>query len=95
MTKWIPLWAIPVLIIFAIGTVWLRLSIVRTTYAINQTSKLTEKARQDREHTQLKLTAMRSPGRLEGLARTKFGWVQPRADQVIYLKPLETVGNGR
>ena len=94
MTKWIPLWAIPILILFAIGTVWLRLSIVRTTYAINQTNKLIEKARQDREHIQLKLTAMRSPGRLESLARTKFGLVQPRADQVIYLKQLETEGNG-
>jgi cell division protein FtsL len=83
--KWIPFWVIPVVVVLAIGTVWLRLSIIRTTYAINQSEKKARSLRQEREEMELKVTALRSPRRLEGIARTKFGLGTPRSDQVIHL----------
>lgn len=89
LKRWIPSWAIPVLILFATGTVWLRLAIIRTTYSIGQTDREIDRARQEREILQLKVAALRSPRRLEVLARTKFGLAQPRGDQVIYLKNME------
>ncbi len=81
--KWLPLWVIPLLVALAIGTVWLRLSIVRTTYAINQSEKTLRDLQQQREEMHLKVTALRSPRRLEGLARAKFGLGTPRAEQVV------------
>ena len=69
----------------AIGTVWLRLSIVRTTYAINQAGHTDREMRQEREDLELKVTALRSPRRLEGIAKAKFGLGTPRSDQVIHL----------
>ena len=81
----IPLWVVPVLIVLAIGTVWLRLSIVRTTYAINQAESQDRALRQEREELELKVTGLRSPRRLEGLAKSKFGLGTPRSDQVIHL----------
>lgn len=92
LNKWVPLWTIPVLILFAIGTVWLRLSIVRTAYTINQTNKMIEQARQDRDVFQLKVAALRSPRRLELLARTRFGLSQPTVNQVVRFKKAETAG---
>jgi hypothetical protein len=86
MLKWIPTWAVPVLILFSVGTVWLRLAIVRTAYSINQTDRETEKARQNRELLQIKLAELRSPRRLEVLARTRYGLGQPRVDQVIHVR---------
>ena len=83
--KWMPIWVVPAILGLAVVTVWLRLSIVRTTYAINQADKWTRELRQAREDMELKVTALRSPRRLEGLARTKFGLDTPRADQVIHL----------
>jgi hypothetical protein len=83
--KWIPLWVIPVVIVLAIGTVWLRLSIVRTTYAINQSEKEIQGLRQAREQMELKVTALRSPRHLEGLARGKYGLGTPRAEQIVHL----------
>ena len=94
LRKWIPVWTVPVLLAFSAGTVWLRLAIIRTTYSINQTNKLIEHTRQDRELFQLKVAAMRSPRRLEILARTKFGLSQPRVDQVVHFKKSEIVGHG-
>jgi hypothetical protein len=91
---WIPLWIVPVLLIFATGTVWLRLSIVRTTYAINQADRGIRLARQEKELFQLKMAALRSPSKLEILARTKFGLSQPRTDQIIYLNKSEIVRHG-
>jgi len=84
--KWFPLWIFPVLIGMAVGTVWLRLAIIRTTYDINQTEQAIRNAHQELEQTQLKLAALRSPRRLEGIARTRFGLTQPTSAQLIHLK---------
>jgi cell division protein FtsL len=86
MRRWMPLWIIPVLILMAVGTIWLRLTIVRTTYAINQVDKQLRNLRQEREKAALKLTGLRSPRRLELLARAKFGLNRPKADQVVHMK---------
>jgi cell division protein FtsL len=88
-----PLWTVPVLMIFSIGTVWLRLMIIRTTYSINQTDRAISKVRQEKEQLQLKVAALRSPRRLEALARTKFGLSQPRMEQVVHFKKAETSGS--
>ena len=84
--RWIPLWVIPVLIALAIGTVWIRLSVVRTTYQIDETERMIRNLKQARERSELKLASLRSPRRLELLARTRFGFQPPRAEQVVHLK---------
>jgi cell division protein FtsL len=83
---WLPLWVVPVLVIMAIGTVWLRLSIIRMTYSVSQTDRMIRNLQHERDQADLKLSSMRSPRRLEALARGKFGLSQPRADQVVYIK---------
>ena len=80
-----PLWVVPVMIVMAIGTVWLRLSMIRTTYAIDQADQTIRNLQQEQEKMNLKVTGLRSPRRLEVLARTKFGLSRPRSDQVIHL----------
>lgn len=91
--RWVPLWIVPVLLIFSIGTVWLRLFIVRTTYSINQINRTILQLRQQKELLQLKLAALRSPGKLESLARIKFGLTQPRTEQIIHLSEMELIKN--
>jgi cell division protein FtsL len=81
-----PLWVVPMLIAMAIGSVWLRLSIVRTTYSIAQTEKKIRQLQLDREQMELKVTALRSPRRLELIARTRFGLSQPKSEQIVHLK---------
>jgi len=87
MTKrWFPLWVFPIVILMAIVTVSLRLAIIRTTYAINQTDKSLRTLQHKLEQTELSLSGLRSPRRLEVLAKTKFGLSQPKSDQVVHLK---------
>lgn len=86
MKRHFPAWIVPVIVVFAIATVWLRLTIVRTTYAINQTDKMIDNAKRELERASLKTAGLRSPRRLEILAKQKFNLSQPRADQVVYLK---------
>jgi cell division protein FtsL len=80
------MWVLPILFVMAVGTVWLRLTIVRTTYEISQNDKMIRNLQQEREQQELRVTALRSPRRLENLARVKFGLSQPRADQVIHMR---------
>jgi cell division protein FtsL len=82
--RWIPLWSIPLIVVLAIGTVWLRLSMVRTSYAIDQTNQEIRALEQAKEQMELKVTGLRSPRRLEQIARSK-GLTQPRAEQVIHI----------
>ncbi len=84
--RWVPWWAIPIVIVMAIGTVWLRLAIVRTTYTINQTDRMISNLRQEREQVELKVAGLKSPRHLETLARSRFGLTQPRSEQVVHLK---------
>jgi hypothetical protein len=70
----------------AIGTVWLRLYIVRSTYEINQADRMIHNLQQESEQQQLKLTGLRSPRRLEAIAKTKYALYPPRADQIVHLR---------
>lgn len=81
-----PIWTIPMLIALAILTIGVRLSIVKTTYAITTTNKETTKLLREKEALELKLLQMRSPKRLEFLAKTRFQMRQPESDQRIHLK---------
>ena len=84
--RWLPLWVVPLLFLLAVASVWLRLSIVRTTYEIDQVAKMIRNTQQDVEHLELNVARLRSPRHLEVLARKKFGLNPPRADQVIRLQ---------
>ena len=85
MAKWFPLWTLPLIAVLAVGTVWLRLRIVDTTYGIVQTDRQIENVRQDKERLELSVARLRSPGRLEALARTRFKLAPPQPDQVVHL----------
>ena len=79
-----PAWIWPVFLILTIGSVWIRLSVVKTTYEVTQADKSLRSLQQDREQIELRVAGLRSPRRLEVLARSRFGLTQPQADQVIY-----------
>jgi len=95
LVPWFPVWALPVLLILAIGTVWVRLAIVRTTYEISQTDSMIRNLQQDREQEELKVTGLRSPRRLETIARVKFGLTQPKAEQVIPMQAERSLSSAR
>lgn len=82
LPRWLPLWVVPLLILYAVFTVWMRLSIVRTSYRIDESERMIRSLSQAKEKLELKLASKRSPSRLELLARTRFKLAPPRADQV-------------
>jgi hypothetical protein len=95
LKQWMPLWVLPVLIAMAIGTVALRLSIVRKTYAIDQMDRQIRALKEAREKMDVRVAGLRSPRRLELIARARFGLSQPRTDQVIYMSQSAPVRNSK
>lgn len=85
----IPFWVIPFVIFFSLGTVWLRLGVVRMSYNISQLEKRIQKKQQEKELLQLRWAELRSPKKLETLARKNFQLGPPQLHQVIYLKEEE------
>ncbi len=86
MRRYVPLWVVPVLVILSVGTVWLRLLIVRTTYSISETDRQVKSLRHEREQMEWKVASLKSPKRLENLAKTHYGLGQPKSNQVVYIK---------
>ena len=84
--SWVPWWAISGVVALSVLTVWLRLAVVRTTYDIHQIDLRAQKLQEEKEQVSLKLAAMRSPRRLEALARGRFGLSQPRSDQIVIMR---------
>jgi cell division protein FtsL len=80
--------ALVVLLLATVGIVHVtsRVMVVRLGYELSQLD--TDGNALDRENSQLKLelATMKSPARLEGLARNKLGLIPPPASSVIHLK---------
>lgn len=81
-----PRWALVFLVVFAVGTVWLRLWVVRTTYSVSQVDTRIRNLQRERDQSELKLASTKSPRKLEAIARGQLGLSQPRADQLVMMK---------
>ncbi|HTL11625.1 MAG TPA: hypothetical protein VL588_04015, partial [Bdellovibrionota bacterium] len=62
--SWLPLWVVPVALVLAVGTVWLRLRIIDMTYEIGQTDRTVKNVKLEKERTELNVARLRSPLRL-------------------------------
>lgn len=85
MSRWISFRVAVLIVLMAIGTVWLRLSIVQITYEINQTNKMLRNSQEELEALKLQVARLKSPRRLELLAKTRFHLTAPDASQLIRL----------
>lgn len=94
LRKWIPLWSIPIYIALSIGSVWIRLKLVRLSYAVSVTTRETEGASQELEGIRVRLATLKSPKRLEGLAIRQFGMAPPTPSQRVRFA-MRTKAHGR
>ena len=85
MKRWIPWVVVPILIVFAVGTVWLRLYVVRTSYAISQAEQMLKNLQNEKEKESVRLATLLSPNHLEELAKTRFQLAPPKAKQIVNL----------
>jgi len=84
--NWFPLWAIPLLVMLSILTVWTRLETVELTYSINQLGATERALQQERARAEVRLASVRSPRRLEPIARDRMGLRPPTTEQIIYIR---------
>lgn len=66
----------------AVGTVWLRLYIVRTSYEIDEVDREFRARTVEIERLRAELTRLKSPTQLRAAA-TKMGLNRPTAEQII------------
>jgi len=88
MKRFFPLWVFPIIVAFAFLTVWVRLTGVKTTYELNQANKTLHNLKLENERLELKVAQLRSPRRLEVLAKQKFKLNPPSPDRIIPMKDL-------
>lgn len=86
MKRFFPGWIFPVIVVFAFFTVWIRLTVVKTTYELNQANQTLHNLKLEKEQLELKMAQLRSPRRLEALAKQKFKLNPPSPDRIIPLR---------
>ncbi len=70
----------------ALFFVWTRLQVVSWGYRISQASARQEQLRQTNRELRIEAASLRSPGRIEKIARKELGLDFPRPGQVLVVK---------
>ncbi len=86
MSRFFPGWVLPCIVLMSVATVWLRLKVVQTTYELNQATKVLHTLKLEKEKMDLKIAQLRSPRRLEQLAKEKFHLSQPTSDRIVSMR---------
>ena len=73
------------LIAVALLHVWIRLQVVHMGYVLSTASKLHSYLEQENRELKLELATLTSPERLQQMAKSRLGMVEPEKDQVIVL----------
>lgn len=73
------------LVLLALLHVWLRLQVVHLGYVLSTTTKLQNQLEQENRELQLEIATLTSPDRLQAMARTRLGLVEPGKGQVVVL----------
>jgi len=70
----------------ALFVTWIRVQMVRMGYEISEATQARRELLQEHEWLKIKVTSLRSPERIEPLARSKLGLKPPERQQVRWLK---------
>ncbi len=70
----------------ALFVVWIRVQIVRVGYEISEANQEQRVLFQTHEWLKMRIASLRSPERIEPLARGKLGLMPPERQQVRWLK---------
>ena len=73
------------LVAMALLHVWLRLQVVHLGYVLSTTSKLQGQLEQENRELKVELATLTSPQRLEAMARSRLGMIEPERAQVVIL----------
>lgn len=72
--------------VFAILSVWSRARVVSLGYEISRESRRLQEVIDLNEKLKAEVAMLKSPGRLEPVAKEKFGLLPPRNHQIVFLK---------
>ncbi len=73
------------LAVMALLHVWLRLQVVHLGYVLSTRSKLQNQLEQENRELKVELATLTSPARLEAMARSRLGMIEPARAQVVVL----------
>lgn len=67
--------------------VWTRIRVVQQGYEVSRLSKETEELSKQMSRLEAEIAALKSPKRLEGIARDHFGMRLPHGDEIVLIEP--------
>jgi cell division protein FtsL len=74
------------LTVVSIFHVWSRFKLVDLNLQISEASRLLKEAEQDQKRLKLEVASLRTPGRIETIAKGELGMALPTEQQVVLVK---------
>lgn len=77
-----------ILILFsALVYVWTRIRVVQQGYEVSRLNKETEELTRQKNRLEAEIATLKSPQRLEAIARDHFGMRLPHGDEIVSIEP--------
>ncbi len=70
---------------FALLFVWTRVRVIQLGYEVTRLRKETADLTEQKDHLEAEVASLRSPERLEGIAREQFGMRLPQGDEIVFV----------
>jgi cell division protein FtsL len=74
------------LTVVSVFHVWSRFKLVDLNLQISETSRLLKEAEQEQKRLNLEMASLRTPARIETIARNELGMAMPTEQQVVLVK---------
>ncbi len=76
-----------IIMVLALVYVWTRIQVVQLGYDVSSLTSEVKKLSQEKSILQSEVARLKSPARLDKIARTKLGMRQPFGDEIIFVEP--------
>lgn len=76
-------------VVFALIFVWVRIQVIQLGYEVSKLRKETRDLIEQKNLLRSEVEALKSPTRIEAIAREKFGMRLPRGDEIVIVKQVE------
>jgi cell division protein FtsL len=76
-----------VVLLSSLVYVWTRIRVVQQGYEVSKLNRITDELTKQKSLLEAEIAALKSPQRLETVARDHFGMRLPKGDEIVLIEP--------
>ncbi|HPM41627.1 MAG TPA: cell division protein FtsL [bacterium] len=82
-------------VVFMLAFVWIRIRVIQLGYEVSRIRKETSELKQQKNRLEAEVESLKSPSRLEAIARDRFMMRLPMSDEIVIVGPEGAASSGQ